>query len=214
MKHLIKFFLALGILFYSINVYSQIDKPITKGNIILGGGGELGFSNSNYDSHSTDYDYNSKGTSFSFSLDPRFGYFVFDGFVLGLSPSFSYGFGKSTSTSTYLGNPSDPMESKRHSYGIGLDVFVKYYFKNCIFIGLESGYLYSNSKYSDENNATKYNSFSISPAVGYAIFITPKVSIEPCLNYSYSLYTGKNPLDNSNSLDNDLSISVGFHWFL
>jgi hypothetical protein len=215
MKLFIKFTLVLIIIFYSVDVYSQIEKPIKKGNITLGGDFNFNFSNNGSDTKYTNPligSYNHKSKVISLSLSPVFGYFILDGLILGLSPSFSYKYDKSISTYSSL---NETWESKGHSYSIGLSAFVKYYFKSCIFIGLESGYTHLFNKNNIEllNNNTN-NGFSVSPNFGYAIFINPKVSIEPSLNYQYNLNSSKSSTFEQDSFDNYFFLSVGFHCFL
>jgi hypothetical protein len=170
----------------------QIKKPITKGNIILGG----------------DFD---KATT-SLSLSPTFGYFIFNGLVIGLSSSFSYSISKSIDKSSL---PVQVYEG--HSYGIGISPYIKYYFKSCIFIGLESGFDFSRSfaKYNNSDLKSTSNGFTISPSLGYAIFINPKISIEPCLNYLYNKGSSSPSSGGPYSYqDHTFSFSIGFHIFL
>jgi hypothetical protein len=234
MKTLIKFIFILVILFSSIDGYSQIDKPITKGNIILGG--SVGFScnpgssnsNNDYDDSNQNYHYNSKHNYLSFSLSPSFSYFVADGLVIGLSPSFSYSHQKYTYKYFYpASGQENRYEYKYTNYAIGLDPIIKYYFKNCIFIELITGLSqrWGNSfqryidnsvqDYKDKNTSTW---IEIGLGFGYAIFITPKISIEPGLYYIYNIdidkQTGADFTYKNNSQSHNISLSAGFHFFL
>jgi long-subunit fatty acid transport protein len=234
MKTLIKFIFPLVILFYSIDGYSQINKPITKGNIILGGA--IGFScnpgisdsNNDYDDSNMDYHFSSKQNFLSFSLSPSFGYFVADGFVLGLSPSFSYFHNKYTYKYFYPSTGQEnEYEYKSTSYRIGLYPITKYYFKNCIFIELITGFSrswsnsfqgYSDNPVQDYKYKNTSTSIEVGLGLGYAIFITPKISIEPGLFYIYNLdigkQTGDDYTDKNNNQSHNISLSAGFHFFL
>jgi len=189
---------------------SQNDRPITKDNIVLGGEVSLSVYHSNGETKYVDpitYNYNYKSTGTSLSLSPTFGYFILDGLVLGLSPSFSYNVSKNTGKNSLI---VEEEKSEGNSYTIGISPFIKYYFKSCIFVGLKSGYSYSSSK--NITSGLKYtsNDFTISPYLGYAIFINSKISIEPCINYFYNKSTSKSSVSNSNSL----YFSIGFQVFL
>lgn len=74
-----KYIWGLFFLVTSIIGYSQDEKPLNRGNKVLGGGASLG-------SESNHYSYSK---SFNGTLNPSFGYFIADGLILGLSPSLS-----------------------------------------------------------------------------------------------------------------------------
>jgi hypothetical protein len=182
--------------------------PITKGNITLGG--DISFGHSNYTSKQVDPPSNNtpyESSSTSVTLSPSFGYFIFNGFVLGLSPFFSY-----TKEKVNLGDYSGK------SYEIGVTPYVKYYFKSHFFIGLESGYSYTNTNIvyaiPEINQKTSVNLFLISPSIGYAIFINSKVSIEPSINYIYSKEIKRYTDPQFETINKEFTFSIGFHIFL
>jgi hypothetical protein len=232
METFIKFIFILFILFCSIDVYSQIDKPIKKGNIILGGSTEFSYYPENSDRYfdsdddALDYSTKSKTNVFTFRISSTFGYFITNGLVLGLSPSFSY-YNSNTTDKQIMSLTGEKSESeyKQAYYGIGLSPFIKYYFKNGFFIELNTGFYEtwnsSNQHYdTGQNYKYKYtdSSFRIGSGFGYAIFITPKVSIEPGLFYNYETEIYRNKGDNysskTNSQFHNISLSVGFQYFL
>ena len=193
---------------------SQIVRPITKGNIVLGG--DVYFALIKNDGEANyidpiDYYAESKSTGISLSLSPVFGYFILDGLVLGLSPSFSYSNSKTTSKNSLT---FEDYKYEGNSYSIGISPFIKYYFKNCIFVGLESGYSYSIGKSSTSDLKHTSNNYTISPSLGYAFFINSKISIEPCINYLYTKNSLKSSTSDSVNLDEKFSFSIGFHIFL
>jgi hypothetical protein len=198
MKHLLAFILIC----YSFNGNYQIDKSIKKGDIVLGGSSGFAFSKNKYrhkvfEYGSEQYSYrtsNQKHITISFS--PLFGYFVTDGLVIGISPSYSY-------SQVKFG-----FSGERSTKSMGISPFIKYYFNNGFFTGLESGY-----SYSIENiDKIEYNSLSFKPSVGYAFFVNSKVSIEPSLEYYFSKVI--NETDIPYFKINELLFSVGFHIFL
>ena len=145
-------------LMFTLSAFSQTEKPITKGNIILSGGGTVQF-----------YNYKSEGESdiniFDLSINPGFGYFIIDNLAIGLSAKIGY--------SKY---------DAYKTYNLGVGPFVKYYFNNGLFVKTEFSYNYIHGIGS---NTTNNKDNSVIPGVGYAFFINQKVSIEPCLSYQY-----------------------------
>jgi hypothetical protein len=91
--------------------YGQIDKPIKKGNIILGGNGSI----SNLKYRETDY------KLFSAYVNPTCNYFLMDNLATGLTASISY---------------DNLNDVKSTTYGIGPNI--KYYFNNGILLRAES----------------------------------------------------------------------------
>lgn len=95
-----------------MTAFSQVDKPITKGNIIISGGATIEY---------YEYKYYSKNSVFSISLDPGAGFFVIDNLAIGLNTSIGY--------------------SKNNSYHmtiVGIGPYVKYYFNNGVFVNLDT----------------------------------------------------------------------------
>ena len=143
---------------FSLSAFAQIEKPITKGNKILSGGGSVQTSQA----IKGDYVLN----TFSLSLSPGFGYFVIDNMAIGLNTSFGY---------TNLGP---------EAYSVGLGPYAKYYFKNGLFLKAELGYnLLHGLGYGYSGN--KQKEYSMMPGIGYAFFLNSKVSFEPSVSYKY-----------------------------
>ena len=178
------------LLLLSLPVISQdtsiFTKPTLKGNLIIGGDFKFAFShdfekayyNSIYISESK-----FKTNAISLSISPEIGYFIIDGLAIGVSPTFSYSYLKSTVLiSSFLVN------TKGHSLGIGGNLFLKYYLKNCIFFEIESGYSYSKSTDTSAQPSLN-NIYSVIPSIGYAIFLSSKVSFEPKINYEFNYYS-------------------------
>jgi hypothetical protein len=198
----------------SLPVISQdtanITRPILKGNFIVGGDLRFDFSNYFQDvNYSGLYPLNAryKINGISLSISPEIGYFIIDGLAIGISPSFSYSYSKSTALSG-----SSFGDSKGHSLGTGVSVFLKYYLRNCIFFEIESGYLHSKDKNTTSDPST-YNNYSVIPSIGYAIFVNSKVSIEPKINYEFNYQSIESSNIISKVSENGISLSVGFPIF-
>jgi hypothetical protein len=189
---------------------SPIVKPLTKGNFMLGGAVDFYYSSSNGASDIINtYSNTNSLRQVHLSLNPSVGYFVIDGLVLGLTPTFTYEYARATIRSLGTSNGT----SDGHSFNIGLNAFAKYYFKNSFFIGLESGYSHKIGNYNDAGT-TKDNNFIVRPSIGYAIFLNSKVSIEPSIYYLYQKYDLNGmKFGTSSSSSNNIGLSVGLHIF-
>ncbi|MCU4176427.1 outer membrane beta-barrel protein [Carboxylicivirga sp. N1Y90] len=178
-------------------------KPTTKGNILLGGfvnfnkvknttkstvGYNDGFSSYKHYTELTSNDYN-------FNLTPNLGYFISDGLAIGASLPLGYTFSK----------VSDGTESKSFSYGIS--PFVKYYFDFGMFV--EGQVAWHNVNEESESDFLEKDfdvtSKSLGLAVGYAIFINSKVSIEPKLIYRWSKDEFNYEAYNDSHLNSDIN---------
>lgn len=201
MKCLI-FLLCIG---YGINSYGQTDKPITKGNMLLGG--SVGFSYTTYKDEFvfTDMNGNSFPQTFeekvtSISFTPLVGYFVSDGLAIGVAPTFSY-YHEKYSSNTYSG------------YAVGIAPFIKAYFNNGLFVSLQSGLNYQTTT----SGSSKYSAteFYVNPSLGYAFFINPKVSIEPSVGYLYNKTINKQNVNITTlTINSKIFFSIGFQIFL
>jgi hypothetical protein len=203
-----KYLLAFVLICVTIESNCQIDKPIKKGNIVLGGGTSFSYSqiSGKYRSYDLNqgqyYDVTIDQKNISFSLWPSFGYFITDGLVIGMSPSYSFSQQKYSSF-TWKTN------------SVGIAPFIKYYTNSGFFLFMESGFHYSISKQQGFDNERKNNWFSISPGVGYAFFINPKVSIEPSLEYTFNKSIDKDNADiNTDTKSHYISLNIGFQIFL
>ena len=139
--------LSLILLVISVNLFAQIEKPITKGNVILGGSAGFGLSES----------------VLSININPTAGFFVANGLALGFSPSFHF--------SGEIG------DSGYNNLGTGLGVFLSYYFKIGIFINWYTGYSLDHrySTASDYTYNRHYVGFG--PSAGYALFLSENVAL-------------------------------------
>jgi hypothetical protein len=149
----------LMFLAFSLNAFAQIEKPITKGNIMLSGGGSMSYGDSNLEAST----YNSNTSAFSVSFTPGASYFIMDNLAIGLNATFTY----------------DGRKNNK-SYTVGIGPKVRYYFNNGIFLNAEVDYNY-NHGISNTSNRANYLSFK--PGIGYSFFLNQKVSLEPGIYY-------------------------------
>ncbi|MEN8230021.1 MAG: hypothetical protein ABFS38_17810 [Bacteroidota bacterium] len=180
--------LVLIFLLSTLNLFGQDVNPTQKGNLMLGGGGNI--------SYSTYFDETSNGY-FTLGLNPSIGWFLSDGFALGIGPTFFI-----FSNFSEYGNTN---------LGIGTDVFLAKYFGSGIFIKGSTGYSLSHTLDSSENDYdhTTHN-IRITPEVGYAFFLGPNVALELSLVNGLLIRLS----DGSTSYFNASSVKVGFQIFL
>ena len=169
----------------SANSFGQINKPITRGNFLIQGGGTIQYQRDKFANASA-----TTKTSFYFiSLTPGAAYFVIDNLAIGLN-----------ATIFYNGTTSNKF------YTIGLGPMTRYYFNNGIFLKADAGYSLLNY-ISSSASTEKY--FSIIPGVGYAFFLNPKLSLEPALCYEFdNINLNVSSKHQINSLRLELKLSV------
>jgi len=99
-----KYLFVLIFLAFALNLFGQDVNPTQKGNHMVGGGGSI--------SYYTDFDETSTG-HFYFVLSPSIGWFLSNGFALGIGPTFliTRSFGEYANT----------------LLGIGTDLFIAKY---------------------------------------------------------------------------------------
>jgi hypothetical protein len=151
-------------LMFTLIAFSQNEKPITKGNIILSGGVAMKFVKTESTSVGS-----STVSSFNLTLNPGISYFFIDNLTIGLNTDFTYA----------------SQDTKFYTLGVG--PAIKYYFGNGIIIKAESTYAWLHELGRNDTYNIHYITFK--PGVGYAFFINPKVSLEPSVNYEFRRYT-------------------------
>jgi hypothetical protein len=173
----------------ALNLLSQDVNPTQKGNLMLGGGGNI--------SYYTVIDENSSGT-FNLGLSPSIGWFLSDGFALGIGPTFNVGSNFSDNGYTTL--------------GIGADVFVAKYFVSGLFIKGSTGYslMHIFESSSELNYDPTRHVIAVTPELGYAFFLGPNVALELALANVFNIISS----DGSTLYYNNLSVKVGFQIFL
>jgi hypothetical protein len=183
MKHLF----VLIFLVSTLNLFSQDVNPTQKGNLMLGGGGNI--------SYYTYIDETASG-AFNLGLSPSIGWFLSDGFALGIAPTFSINI-SFTDNWTYL--------------GVGTDVFVAKYFASGLFIKGSTGY---SLRHTFDSSGSDYDNtihvIGITPELGYAFFLGPNVALELSLTNVFNIWLS----DGSTIYYNNLGVKAGFQIFL
>lgn len=129
-------------------VYCQIDKPIKKGDIIIGGTGSI--------SHRA-----YKGTEFKLFnayINPTFNYFFIDNLALGLTTVIGY---------------TRQDDGKTFTYGIGPNI--KYYFNNGFLLRSESLFSKSNGDVSTSNFLTFKSGIGYAIFINSKVSIEPSL---------------------------------------
>lgn len=154
----------------SVNTIAQIEKPITKGNTLLNGSMNLSYYGAEPGAGSINeglYHF------FNASLNVESAFFVLNKFAIG--PIVTLGFSNSTDT---------------YEYAIGIGPKIRYYFNNGIFIKTDA-ICQLNTEVFIHSHVEKEIYYYISPGIGYAIFLNPKVSFEPSIDLFFqNIYNG------------------------
>ncbi len=140
--------------------YCQIEKPVSKGNFTISGGGTIEYSKTTMG--------DAKTSTHNFNFNPGLGSFIIDNLAVGLNTTFGI----------------EKTSVKYYTFGAG--PFAKYYFKNGVFLKTET--FYSSTKAVGTGTTYKFSSFTIAPGIGYAVFLNSKISLEPSLNYRFDKY--------------------------
>lgn len=133
-----------------------------KGRMIAGGG--VSFSRHEIDNGSF-----VKGSSTSFGVSPRFGYFFIDQLAGGLNLSIS---GSSFTPDT---------GTKSTTSGLNIGPFLRYYLDNGIFFHGNYGFGRGKTEFTSTEEFTS-NEWGLE--IGYAYFLNDFVSIEPSIGYN------------------------------
>jgi hypothetical protein len=146
-----------------LDAFSQIEKPITKGNVMLVGGVSIQSNNV-----PPALEPNTIAGAFTISLSPGFDYFIKDNLAIGLNSNISY---------YHVGTSAN--------YSLGIGPTIRYYFKNGLFVKAETmiSYMRDLSTVFGSNRPLKQTNYSLVPGIGYAFFLNQKVALEPCLSY-------------------------------
>jgi len=189
----------LFLLFLSISLFgqvekptTQVEKPITKGHKLIGG----------------DFNFEYERTTTQVAATPNFGYFIKDHLALGLNLPVQYS------------NYNDGFQTFT---SIGVGPYLKYYFNNGLFVSVgTSGNIscvtvadYTNTSYFFPNNIRYIHSYntniSISPGIGYACFLNKNVSLEGGVFYEHMLL---NEYSNSAEREDNFKLQIGLQIFL
>jgi hypothetical protein len=186
-----KSFVTLVLLFLTVNLFAQVEKPITRGHFLIGGGLAGMYTKSHTE-------------SYQLVAEPSFGAFFADHWAIGISVPFQY-----------YQNEGYYMQPDR-IIGIGFGPFLKCYLNFGLFFEMQTSLSLVNYKYESHNYA--FNSrdetgktITLSPGIGYAIFLNQNIAFETSLHYQYNKsYFGSSEQDPINNV----VLQLGFQIFL
>ncbi len=196
MKKLIIAFIC--VLFSTVITYAQTQQ----GNFLLGGGfgGSLGNRKVESPGSNNNTTIVSKSRSATLTFNPKIGFFIVNGFALGLDADIQ---NKSTR------NRDNDIRTTASSFTLG--PFVRYYFPVNVFldgrVGLGSG------KGTDLVEYNEAKLFSYSFGVGYAAFLNDYITLEPIIRYRGTNYTNK-ANSNFRTVDGNLEFAIGLQIYL
>ena len=181
-------------MFGALGAFAQFNQ----GRMLVGGSGEFSTETAKSKSGGTSV---TQGRWTSFSLSPKFGYFVIDNLAVGA------GLGL-----TLAKWADDDDNDNDYTYtSIEFQPFVRYYLPQGIFFQGQVGI--GSSKYNnDNNNEDKAGVASIALSAGYALFLSDNVAIEPLIGYrSKSL---KDKETDVKDIDSGIFLQIGFQIYL
>lgn len=183
-----KYLIILASLLITFSLFGQNEKPIKKGNFLLGG-----YANFSYQTQEEE--------SYQVGISPSIGFFVANNVSIGLRPTFGY----------YRNNSGDQTFQQRT---IGAGPFIKCYFNSGFLVELDSYFLWGKNMSEHGifgSSEREFKQIMLSPGIGYAFFINNKVSIETKLIYNIVNYSYEN--DDSENYQS-LLLGLGFQIFL
>ncbi len=176
--------------FFAALLFFSAQAQLTKGNWVVGGSGSFYSSKSTFSSPS--FSQHSEG--FDLNISPNVGYFIVDKFVVGLSPSFSWG--------KFEDNGGGNSNIKRFLIG----PFAKYYFLNTdkpFNILLAASYQHGVYSF----KPTTGNSSTFLVAAGPVIYLNSSVGLEFTLGYASKVDDIKN---NYKTTQKGFQMGIGF----
>ena len=206
----------LILLFNSLLLTAQLHK----GQWMVGGTADFSHGTTEYSI--SNFNNRTKQTVYNFF--PRVGYFFADRLVVG--PRIQVSNSKTTARSVnFAATPTEYLHDTKES-GVGLGAFARYYFlkpQKKFNAFAEAAYSYSFEKvtsqtqvispsYSESHIESQYRANKYSVIAGPALFISPKVSFEFSVGYTYSKGTDKQT--NYDRKTNHVIFGTGFHVYL
>ena len=168
--------------------------------------------------------FNNRTQQTVYNFFPRVGYFFADRFVVG--PRIQISNSKTNAKFVNYASVGSELLRDTKESGVGLGAFARYYFfkpQNKFNAFAEAAYSYSFEKvtsqtqqispsYSESHIESKYRANNYSLMAGPVLFLSPKVSFEISVGYTYSQGTDK--LSNYDRKTSHVSFGTGFHVYL
>jgi hypothetical protein len=193
-----KLTLVLSFLFVSIAFsFAQTQQ----GNFLLGGGFGAGLGTKQIETPGpNNTTIISKSRSTSLSFNPKVGFFIVDGFALGLDAEVRNTAERNRDNDTRITS----------SY-FTLGPFVRYYFPINVFLDGRGGFGSGKGAASAGYNDARV--FSYSFGAGYAAFLNDYVALEPIVRYRGTNFTNKTNT-NFRTMDGNLEFAIGLQIYL
>jgi hypothetical protein len=136
--------------------------------------------------------------------DAYFGYFVSKNISIGLLTDFSI---KHTKNSTSLSDLEGTENSNNYSFG----PFLRFYFKPGLFF--EGAFAIGFRHLEFYNDPEKMRNYSFSTGIGYSIFITNSLALEPLIKYRFEK-TYWDSLYDLKATNNGIYFSLGLQYYI
>ena len=195
-----KFSLLILLLTFVFPVMAQPEK----GSFMIGGSGGFSYKKEEF-LPANQSNYQEISTTQTFNLGPSIGYFINDNLVAGLSFTFLR---ERVDQSQLSGN-----KSLNKQFTVG--PIIKYYFKNGLFASLEAGIGPSNLTISNQLEAIelKWTAVSGRVGIGYAVFLSKYIALEPLVSFQHNAVRGRGGSDWEFS-DSNISVGLGLNVFV
>jgi len=194
--------IALGILIAcSLHIASgQISSPINKHSFLLGGSIIANYENETRKFPNESYYHK----DFTIGTDAYCGYFISNHISVGLLTDFSI---KNSKNSISFSDLESIEISNNYSFG----PFLRFYFKPGIF--LEEAFTFGFKHFGQNDSPEKARNYSISSGIGYSLFITNSLALEPIIKYRYEKTYWDSEYDVKVS-NNGIFFSLGLQYYI
>lgn len=194
--------IVLGILFAcSVHIASgQITSPVKKSTFLLGGS-----IITNYENETIKFpDGTFYNKNFTIGTDAYCGYFISNQISIGLLTDFSI---KSSKYSNTLNDNKSTEISNNYYFG----PFLRFYTKPGIFF--EEVFALGFGQIGFNDNPEKTQNYSFSTGIGYSLFITNSIALEPLIKYKYEK-TYWDSEDVIEAINSGIYFSIGLQFYL
>jgi hypothetical protein len=185
------------VLFSTAFSYAQTQQ----GNFLLGGGFSGSLGNRKVETPgSGNTIVISKSRSATLVFNPKIGFFIVNGFALGLDADIR---------NNSIRNRDNDIRSTSSSFTLG--PFVRYYFPVNVFLDGRAGF--GSGKGAELAAYNESRIFSYSFGAGYAAFLNDYIALEPIIRYRGASYTNK-ANDNLRTTNGNLEFAIGLQIYL
>lgn len=184
--------------------------PTAKGNWIIGGSTNLGFSSNKSTIKTDNYSADGQKTT-KFNVTPTVGYFVIDNLAVGIN----LGYEVQKYDEVFYDNQQTKVTNSTFSVIPSLTYFVEADSKAFPYVSVGAGYGFFNTK-TGSYPSTKTNFFALGAKAGLAYFITPSIAIDLGLTYQQlsTKYNAHDGIPESKEIYKNLGAAIGFNFVL